>query len=143
MRLIMKKGFNKILSMTLALLVFGTSITYAVEMHFCAENLVDFSFFNNTSNCAELDSNEELIEICAVSEVPCCNSEQVVIEGQDTLVKSNFEDLTYNQQLFLTSFGYSFINLFEGLERNVVPFASYIPPLLVRDILILDQTFLI
>lgn len=138
----MKKGFSKILSMTMALLVFATSISYAVEMHYCAENLVDFSFFNNSDNCAQSD-DDIFLHNCSVAEEPCCSSEEIVIEGQDTVVKSNFEDLTHDQQLFLTSFGYSFINLFEGLEKNVVPFASYIPPLLVRDILVLDQTFLI
>tara|TARA_R110002049_G_scaffold88768_3_gene223798 strand:+ start:2708 stop:3124 length:417 start_codon:yes stop_codon:yes gene_type:complete len=138
----MKKGINKIISMTLALLVFATSMSYAVEMHFCAENLVDFSFFNNSDTCAQ-SGNDEFLKNCAISEVPCCSSEQILIEGQDNLVKVNFEDLTYSQQLFLASFTYSYINLFEGLDRKSVPFVTYAPPLLVRDILVLDQTFLI
>ena len=38
---------------------------------------------------------------------------------------------------------YSYINLFEGLEKNIVPFKNYSPPLIVTDIQVLDQVFLI
>uniref|UniRef100_UPI00404A80EC HYC_CC_PP family protein n=1 Tax=Gelidibacter sp. TaxID=2018083 RepID=UPI00404A80EC len=37
----------------------------------------------------------------------------------------------------------TYINLFEGLEENVISFKTYRPPLLSTDIIILNETFLI
>jgi len=48
-----------------------------------------------------------------------------------------------DQQVFVASFVYSYAHLFEGLAENVIPFRDYSPPPLIRDIQILDQTFLI
>ena len=48
-----------------------------------------------------------------------------------------------NQQQFVVSFAYSFISLFEGADDNRIPFKDYVPPPLLRDVQILDQTFLI
>lgn len=81
---------------------------------------------------------------CAVikMEMDCCSDVVVIIEGQEDL-KISFDQLAFEQQLFITSFVYSYINLFEGFDDNVIPFEDYSPPPLIRDIHILDQTFLI
>lgn len=72
----------------------------------------------------------------------CCSDIEVFIEGQDDL-KISFDQLIFDQQLFVASFVYSYINLFEGPEENSIPFKDYSPPPLIRDVQILDQTFLI
>ena len=45
--------------------------------------------------------------------------------------------------VFLNNFVYSYINLFEGLEKNTVSFKAYRPPLLSTDLVILNESFLI
>ena len=72
----------------------------------------------------------------------CCSDVEIVFDGQDDL-KLSFDILSLEQQVFLTSYVYSFFNLLEGFDKNVVPFKDYAPPPLIRDVQILDQTFLI
>ena len=49
----------------------------------------------------------------------------------------------FQQQQFLTTFLYTYINLFEGLPKQVIPHKDYSPPNLVSDIQVLDQVFII
>ncbi len=81
---------------------------------------------------------------CAVMDVEmdCCSDVEVVVEGQDDL-EISFDQLTFDQQLFVASFVYTYIDLFEGFDENRTPFKDKSPPPLIRDIQILDQTFLI
>jgi hypothetical protein len=72
----------------------------------------------------------------------CCSDELIILEGQDEL-KLSFENLNLEQQHFIAAFSYSYINLFEGLEENITPFFGYPPPKLVKNIQLLDETFLI
>ena len=58
-------------------------------------------------------------------------------------LKTDLSNLTFQQQVFVTAFSYSYVNLFEGLDENIVPFKNYAPPLIVTDIQVLDQVFLI
>ena len=72
----------------------------------------------------------------------CCNDVVQVIEGQDDL-KSNFTQLEFKQQVFLTAFRYVYNNLFEENDNSLVPFSHYTHPLIVKDIQVLDAVFLI
>ena len=66
-----------------------------------------------------------------------------MLKGQDELIVKAIDDLDIDQQVFLTSFTYSYLNLFEGLPQLVVPHKEYSPPNLVKDIQVCDQVFLI
>lgn len=99
--------------------------------------LVDQAIFSEAKTCGmEMDSNG--IE----SEDSCCTNEKAQVEGQDEL-KSSFNSLDLDQQVFLSVLVFSYFNLFEGIPQEVIPFKNYTPPLLVADILVLDQSFLI
>lgn len=77
-----------------------------------------------------------------LEEKSCCSDHTITVAGQDN-IKASFEKLSFGQQLFVTAFTYSYLNLYQSLETQIVPFRDYTPPLLVRDVLLLDQTFLI
>ncbi len=77
-----------------------------------------------------------------ISEDSCCTNEKIALEGQDEL-KISFNSLDLDQQVFLTSFTYSYLNIFEGSPQQHIPFGEYSPPLLVFDIQVLDRVFLI
>src|SRR5690606_40113025 len=72
----------------------------------------------------------------------CCNNEKVVVEGQDELKISN-QNIDFQKDIIFSVFVFSYINLFEYLPQQIIPFKEYSPPLLVYDISILDQVFLI
>lgn len=79
---------------------------------------------------------------CATIKTSCCSEKTEIIKGQDTAEKAH-KTLESHQIVFLQAFVYSYVNLFEGLETHIIPFRDYTPPFLVRDISILNETFLI
>ncbi len=127
----------------MAFVVLLTTMSFTVDMHYCGSNMVDFSFFQNVETCgmdkAEIASTCENPEL---SKKSCCSDEQLLIDGQDDL-KLDFSKFTFEQQIFVASFTYSYINLFEGTVSNEVQFFDYAPPFVKRDVHALHQTFLI
>jgi hypothetical protein len=65
-----------------------------------------------------------------------------VVDGQDDL-KTSYTNLTFEQQAFVATFFYTYFNLFDGLDKNIVPFRDYTPPYLIRDVQKLHETYLI
>ena len=72
----------------------------------------------------------------------CCSNKSIVKKAEDNLKKSQIE-LDTNKIVFLQAFFHSYVNLFEGLELDVVSFINYNPPWIEKDILVLHETFLI
>jgi len=138
----MKKTFYKILSFCMALLVFLSTLSFTVESHYCGGILVDSSMFGHVETCGMEVQQKPSSSECNILKSDCCNDEQLIFDGQDDL-KTSFENFEKEQQLFVATFLYSYINLFEESQRNINSFRDYSPPLLVRDIQVLDQTFLI
>ncbi len=130
----------------MALIVLLSTMSFSVDMHFCGDHLVDFSMFDKVDTCLMKAEKSETSSSCEImkmeNEMNCCSDVEVAIEGQDDL-KISFDQLAFDQQQFVFSFAYSFISLFEGKDDNIIPFKDYVPPPLLRDVQILDQTFLI
>ena len=116
----MNKLIHKSIAVFMATVVLMTTMSFTIDAHYCGENLVDFSFFHNVDTCgmekAELASSCEHPEM---SKKSCCSDKQFSVDGQDDL-KDNFSKLTFEQQIFVTSFTYSYISLFEGTAFNKV-----------------------
>ncbi|NNE77623.1 MAG: hypothetical protein HKN31_11190 [Pricia sp.] len=138
----MKKSFFKISSFVMALVVLLSTFSFAVDQHYCGDVLVDFSFFGKAESCGMdmQQSNESHDD--SLDNRGCCEDQTLAIAGQDDL-KVSFENLSTEQQFFVVSFIYSYINLYEGSDTKIVPFKDYSPPPLIRDVQVLDQTFLI
>ncbi len=131
-----KLFLHKTFSVLLTLLVLFSTVSFTIEKHYCGDVLVDVSVFVEAEKC-----EMEALEI--LQKKTCCKDEINVIQGQDELKFSSFDDLEFEQQQFLASFIYSYVNLFEGLSQQIVPHKNYSPPNLVRDIQVLNDTFLI
>jgi|26BtaG_2_1085354.scaffolds.fasta_scaffold00294_1 hypothetical protein len=138
----MKKIFHKISTFSLALLVLLSTVSFTVESHYCGDILVDSSFFGDVETCGMEVHNHLPSTECDISKKDCCNDVEVIVEGQDDL-KMSFHTLDKVQQVFVAAFFYSYINLFEGLDENIIPFKGYNPPFLIRDIQKLHETYLI
>lgn len=112
-----------------------STMSFTVLQHYCGTELIEQSMFSHVDSCCgDKDSSQD--------QDVCCNNELQIIEGQDELT-SSISDLDLRQQVFLTSYFYSYAHLFDVLSKEVVPFRDYIPPLLVTDIHLVDQVFLI
>lgn len=140
----MKEILHKSISISMALLVLFSTLSFSVDMHSCGDYLVDFSVFGKADTCLMKTEKTNTSSPCDLMEMElgCCSDEKLVIEGQDDL-KISFDLLTFDQQLFVISFAFYYINLFEGSDDNIVPFEDYNPPPLIRDVLVLNQIFLI
>lgn len=138
--MVIKHFLHKSFSVLLAIVVLFSTVSFTVEKHFCGDVLVDVSVFSEANKCG-MEAFE--MEQEAITKKSCCKDELHVFEGQDELKGSSFEDLNFQQQLFITTFPYAFVNLFEGLQKYIVPHKNYSPPNLVADIQVLDQVFII
>lgn len=138
----MKNILYKISSFFMALLVMLSTVSFTIESHYCGDFLVDTALFGSAQSCGmdlaqTKPSKEETLQ-----SKNCCNNEQITIDGQDEL-RISFDDLTNDQQIFVASFVYAYLNLFGELGYKVPSFSEYPPPLIVKSIYKLDETYLI
>lgn len=140
----MKSFFSKIISFFLAALILLSTSSFTVDMHFCCNKLVDMSLIGKAKVCAEkVQKKKDPTKQCTtLQEKDCCSNQSFVKTGDDTIKKANTQ-LEAETIIFLNTFFYVYVNLFEGLEKNIVPFKQYRPPLLSKDIQILHETYLI
>jgi len=145
----MKNFFQKAGSFAMALLVLFSTMSFSINKHFCGTELVDFAIFSKAITCtseaktcgAKMD-HEMDHEMVADEKDSCCTNKKTALNGQDEL-NISFHFLDFDQQLFLTTFTYSFIYEYISSYLSEIPFRYYTPPLLVADIQVLDQVFLI
>ena len=126
----------------MALTVLLSTFSFTVEQHYCCDILVDYSLFGKAESCGMDVQKNMYTDQSDLSQKDCCDDEVLTVDGQNDL-KVSFEKFSVEQQQFVAAFIYTYINLYEGHLENIVPFSNYPPPLLVKDIQILDQTFLI
>ncbi|WP_308990670.1 hypothetical protein QLS71_004230 [Mariniflexile litorale] len=117
-----------------------STVSFTIEKHFCGDVLVDVSVFTEAQKCimGAFETDQQTIR-----KKICCKDEVNVIQGQDNLRLTSFEDFNFQQQLFIASFTYTFISVSQGLAEHVIPHKNYSPPHLVADIQVLDQVFII
>ncbi|MDY2585990.1 MULTISPECIES: HYC_CC_PP family protein [Flavobacteriaceae] len=138
----MKAIFFKIVSFCMALLVFVSTMSFTIESHYCGDVLVDTSVFGKVESCGMEVQQKTSSTECDITKKDCCSDEQLVVDGQDNL-KISFDKLDKEQQILVATFIYSYVNLFTELQTENISFRDYSPPPLVRDVQVLDQTFLI
>lgn len=130
-----KQLLHKVFSVSLALIVLCSTVSFTIDKHFCGDTLIDVSVFSEADKC-KMDGE-------SITKTLCCTDQTEVVVGQDELIVKTFDDLDFDQQVFVAFFTSFYINLFEGLPQLVIPHKDYTPPNLVADIQVLDQVFLI
>lgn len=126
---------HRVFSLTMAILVLFSTVSFTIEKHFCGDVLVDVSYFVEGDTCG-METKEMTLK------KSCCKDEIDVVEGQDELQLESFDDFNIQPE-FLAVFVYAYVNLFDGLPKKVIPHKDYSPPNLVTDIQVLDQVFII
>ncbi len=125
----------------MALVVLFSTMSFTIDMHYCGDKLVDTSIFQKVKTCG-MEMQKPSAKNCSITKKNCCSDKQVIVDGQNELQLSS-DTLSFEQQQFVASFIDTYINLFEGEERNTISFSEYPPPLIVRSIYKLDETYLI
>ena len=138
----MKQFFTKITAVLMTFVVLFSTMSFTISEHYCGDHLVDSALFSKAESCGMEMQKPAPDKDCSIQKDNCCSDVIKQIEGQNEL-KTQVINLDFEQQVFIASYIYSYINLFEGLDENIVPFKYYSPPLLVKDIQVLDEVFLI
>ncbi len=125
----------------MALVVLFSTMSFTVSMHYCGDTLVETAVFQKAKGCG-MEMQKPSTQGCAITKKNCCNDEQIVADGQNQLQLS-VADISFEQQLFITSFVYTYLNLFEGSDKNTASYEDYIPPLVIRQLYKIDETYLI
>ena len=124
----------------LSLLVMVSTLSLTIEKHFCGGVLIDVAVFTEAKKCSDDVPSADGETIAKKS---CCKDEVNVFEGLSEMTTNSFEDLDDIQKQVLYAYTYSYISLFENLPKAIVPHKDYSPPILIKDIHVLDETYLI
>lgn len=125
----------------MAFVVLFSTMSFTINMHYCGDTLVETAVFHKAKGCG-MEMEKPFADDCSIAKKNCCNDEQLAIQGQDEL-QLQVDKISFEKQIFVASFVYSYINLFEGFESNVSSYEEYKPPLVIKRIYKLDETYLI
>ncbi len=126
----------------MSFVVLFSTMSFTIDMHYCGDTLMDTAIFHKAKTCGMEIQKTTASSDCSIVKKDCCKEEQVVVKGQDELIIA-FEKWSFDQQIFVASFVYSYVNLFEYFEEGAYAFSEYPPPLIVKSIYKLDETYLI
>lgn len=131
---------HRVSSVALSFLVLFSTLSLTVEKHFCGDTLIDVAIFSETEKCGDDFTGTIDSEIIVKS---CCKDEIDVLEGLHQVAANSLEDLDILQKQVLFAYTNTYLNHVEGLLNRVIPHKDYSPPLLIKDIQVLDETYLI
>ena len=138
----MKTLFRNITAISLAFLVLFSTMSFVINEHYCGGELVASAIFSKAEVCGMEIQNTHTTTKNSLEKDSCCKDVEKLVEGQNDL-KLDFTNLEQHQQVFIASFVYTYINLFESIEKENIQFKDYSPPLIVKDIQVLDEVFII
>ena len=139
----MKSVFHKLSAVAMAVVVLMTTMSFTVDMHYCGDTMVDFSFFKEAKTCGmEKMQADKPCETPVLSKKSCCSDKQIVVEGQDDF-KISIDKITPEQHFFVVSFLHAYIQSFDTISTDKDSFVDYTPPFIRQDAQVLHQTFLI
>jgi len=142
----MYKRFQQIISVSMALLVLFSTLSFSVEKHYCGEHLVDVAIFSDAKKCGMEASDQGLNDTdqnTVLMSNSCCKDVVDLVEGQDELSLEKTKVLDTDQKIFLLSFAYVFGELYAPKTENTSLFKPPSRLKVVKDIHLLHEVFLI
>ena len=124
----------------LAFLVLGSTFSFTINEHLCGGVPVSMSIGMEVETCGT-EMEKELYTETTMQKPSCCDDITTFIQGQDELPSQ--QDLEITTLTFIKAFVYSYIYVLPTTDQEKAVYKPYEPPPLVRDIQLLDETFLI
>ena len=135
-----KHLFHKISSVGLAMIVSFSTMSFTIEKHFCGDRLVDVALFSKLNKC---NMNSSSVELDNLVEKACCKDEVNTVIGQNELLIHSFDDVNADVQIELFNVTQpNYVNT-ELKFSSQIGFDNYLPPNLIINRLIINQSFLI
>ena len=126
----------------MAFVVLFSTMSFTINMHYCGDELVDTAIFSKAKTCGMEMQLETSKKDCSISNKNCCSDTFEKIEGQNQL-QSSIDFISFGQQVFIAAFVQTYVKLFNSLDDNVSSYEEYGPPLVIRQIYKIDETYLI
>jgi hypothetical protein len=127
---------SKIGSISLALLVLVSTMSFTIDAHYCGNILVDKAILSKAQTC------EMHQQMHSEDESSCCDNEVEIIEGQDILQFSKAE-FDLDIPLEFTVFSLIYFCDLDVFQKQIDEFQFYNPPQHSSDLQLLKQVFLI
>ncbi|WP_235297615.1 HYC_CC_PP family protein [Portibacter marinus] len=134
--------------MTLAILMFSTSMGFSMDVHFCQGKLKSVAFFSEAKTCHETMvqcPRHGMMKVSVPSkDKDCCSNQSVEMDQLDADFNlSSSLQLTEDTEIFIAAFIQTFFT-----DLNSIKVPKTIPPnhyfaLLDRDIYALNEAFLL
>jgi len=141
----MKQVSIKILASFLSLILVFSTVSFAVEKHECGGEITDIAVFGDSEKCSPMmkmdDCEIHPYKSLSFNKSTCCKDINQIIQS-NLVVEKATKTVAIQTVEFVKPLEIS-VKLFEGLQENIVPFKNYTPPIIVTNISILHQTFLI
>ena len=137
----MKSIGKKISAFLLSCIVLFSSMSFAIDEHFCGGQVMDVSYFGNADNCGmeELDTNSDVPILKGYN---CCKDEITHFESSIYSIEKPISIHNIASQYLF--FNPHYINGFNKIKAlRIEYFKDFSPPDISQDIQILHQTFLI
>ncbi len=141
----------------MAFLMFFSSVGITMDMHYCGGKLMSVSFIENAKTCHDITrENHATMKNCpnhkkikaekegCSEDKNCCSNKTIKFQSsQDQKIQTN--DFVVTKQLKQFVVAYVAVFFADGYELDVeaANIDKYKPPLLERDIPVLNQSFLI
>jgi len=142
----MKTVFYKSLSFLMAIVVLYSTMSFTISSHYCGDTLVDSVIFSKLKTCGMESDNpsdaSRQSSDCSITKANCCSDDFKIIKGQDEL-KISFDKISFDNQIFVAAFFHAYKHLFINSKEVALSVNDYPPPMLVRHIYKIDQTYLI
>ena len=129
----------------MAIIVIVSTMSMTVNKHYCSNILVDTAVFQKAKTCGM--ENESLYttdhDHKQNDEKNCCSEEHHIVKGQDEL---QFQQIDFNLEhiVFVAAYVHTYFELFNYENSKSQSFIHYkSPPLVLRQLYKLDETYLI
>lgn len=138
----MKPCLHHIVAIALSALVLLSTLSFSVDLHYCGKKLVGIALNNKAEGCGMEIASEKPFTSGIQSGTHCCEEVMLAFEGQEDLRYSGYESSA--AKFFATHVAgfFDFVPRLEIINRTF-HFREYSPPLLIRNIPVFNQTFLI
>jgi len=131
----------------LAFVVLFTSTGFAIDMHYCQNELKSVSFFGEAESChseaikSECPNHKGMM--MEQEDDDCCHNETILVESDNDLLSMDFADLSTHQVHFIVAYVHHFIAPIVVAPTIAKHFILAEPPPPERDFQVLFQSFLI
>lgn len=136
----MKQFLKNISVLASALLVLFSTFSFTINEHICGGQNVSFAIGLKAETCG-MEVETSVSEHTTVKQTPCCSDISTLIQGQEEL--PSHDTFISTPQTFIAAFIYSYIYILAKEDTEKAVYIPYVPPPLIKDIQVLDETFLI